>query len=611
MLEDTPHNVLDANLHLTGRAGGFILSATSPVNAPAARPIPLTIILLIAFIVHGPLLLMELPQNSFDTNFHESFASHYAHHWFNPWNTKWYAGFSQTTYPPLPQQWVALFSHVMGLELAYMLVQFIAILLLVVGVYRFSRLWVDERSASYAALGAVFLGSLSMLVYEAGQLSTTSAIPLYLLALPYFHEWTRRAKFGSLLKGLALTFAAAAAHNATLLFGAFLFALPVFALAVMDRNRDGEERSLGGAVSRAVVFAVLSGIGIAAVLLPFWLALLQYPITQIPIPHASRSNYILNPVWGVEYWVIPYGALILALPFIVIRGASDRRLRPLLFAFWISFLLGLGGTTPVGHWLLRRAYDVITMERFSFWATLLALPLVGSLAAELIDRFHRKALVGLTIAAGATCAFAIGWLTFHPINADSPRSVAQTAAFLNRDGHDRYRYITLGFGNKISRLSVLTDADSVDGEWNSERRLPELTQYGAAQLTNSKYFGTAGIDALRAMLKHADKYGLKWVFLRDPYYEPLLVFAGWRKVDNLTQDGVSVWSKDDVPPATPIVSATIPAPWEGLLWGTLPIGSSILALVLVILLPERRTRGRRGILTPFPEPAESALLEAK
>ncbi len=53
-------------------------------------------------------LLMKLPLKSYDTNFHIFFASHYVHHWFDPWNAKWYAGFSQTTYPPLPQQWVAI-----------------------------------------------------------------------------------------------------------------------------------------------------------------------------------------------------------------------------------------------------------------------------------------------------------------------------------------------------------------------------------------------------------------------------------------------------------------------------------------------------------------------
>ena len=134
---------------------------------PASRPIPMLVILLVVLAVHGPLLFMQLPaKTSYDTNFHIFFASHYARHWFDPWNEKWFAGFSQTTYPPLGHQVIALFSYVMGLNMAYALVQFIAVLLVPVGVYRFARLWVDEVSASYAALGGVFIGSLSFLVYS-------------------------------------------------------------------------------------------------------------------------------------------------------------------------------------------------------------------------------------------------------------------------------------------------------------------------------------------------------------------------------------------------------------------------------------------------------------
>ena len=148
------------------------------------RPIPMSLILMTAFVVHLPLLLMKLPLKSYDTNFQIFFASHYVHHWFNPWNAKWYAGFSQTTYPPLPQQWVALISRIIGLDMAYMAVQMAAILLLALGVYRFSKLWVSPHAASFAALASVFLGSESFLVYSAGQLATTSAAPIYLNAHP-------------------------------------------------------------------------------------------------------------------------------------------------------------------------------------------------------------------------------------------------------------------------------------------------------------------------------------------------------------------------------------------------------------------------------------------
>jgi len=268
------------------------------------------------------------------------------------------------------------------------------------------------------------------------------------------------------------------------------------------------------------------------------------------------------------------------------------RLRPLLFGFWVAFLVGLGGTTPVGHLLLGRAFDVLTMERFSYWATLLALPFVGLLAAELVDRYRASAVVGLTTLAALTCAMAVGWATYRPADAEDFK-VDTVASWLNRDGHDQYRYVTLGFGNKIARLAMMTNASSVDGEWNSGRLLPELTHFGAGAVTSSKYFGEPGLDALRAMLMHADHYGLKWVFVRDHYYDPLLSFAGWRQVDSLEDKTISVWGKDGIPPATPVNAPQIPARWEGLMWGILPFGSSLLA-ILVILIPEKKRHERRA-----------------
>jgi hypothetical protein len=246
------------------------------------------------------------------------------------------------------------------------------------------------------------------------------------------------------------------------------------------------------------------------------------------------------------------------------------------------------------------------MERFTYWATLLALPFVGLLAKELIDRFRWRAVTGLTLAAGMTCAGAVAWAVYRPADANDFK-VDDVAAWLNRDGHDRYRYLTLGFGNKISRLAIMTDASSVDGEWNSGRMLPELTAHGAGALTSSKYFGKSGLDALSAMLKHADRYGLKWVFLRDPYYQPLLVFSGWRRVDDLQDRTITVWAKDDVPPAAPISSLQMPPAWQGLLWGTLPLGSSILAM-LVVLIPSRRPVEYEGEVSDRSPAAEPLVL---
>src|SRR6201987_6219989 len=557
-------------------------------NTSYSRPIPLLAIVLVALAVHGPLLLMQLPSGSFDANFHIFLASHYAHHWFNPWNEKWFAGFSQTTYPPLTHQWIALVSTVVGLKMGYMLVQLLAVLLLAAGVFRFARIWVDERAASYAALGSIFLGALSFLVYQAGQLATVSSAALYLNALPYFFEWSEEGSFRSLVKGLAVSLTAAAAHHVTLIFGTVLFAGPVLWVAFLDA-RDGRTKGAAGAVLfRAVVFAVLVVAGVGIVLLPYWMTLIQHPIHQIPIPHDSRSNYLLNSITGINYFVIPYGALIIALPFIVIIGATVRRLRPLLIGFWVTFILGLGGTTPLPRWLLGRAFDVLTFERFAFWATLMAMPMVGLIAVELLERFGAKAAVALSLAAVATVGAALAWLTANPYRPAATADVHPVIAFLNRDGHDSYLYLTLGFGSELAQVSTYTDASSVDGDYNSARLLPEMTHYGSAQLTNSKFYGSAGMASLRAMLAHANRYGLKYIFVHDSYYEPLLTFVGWRKTETFGNGEITAWSKDDVPPAHRIDSDAIPPAWMGLLWGTLPMGVCVLAIFLVLFLPARQ-----------------------
>ena len=563
------------------------------------RPIPVAAIILLALAIHGPLLVMELPANtSYDANLHIFFAAHYAHHWFNPWNEKWFGGFSQTTYPPLTHQWIALLSNIVGLTEAFMLVQLAAVVLLAVAAYRFAQLWVDDRAASYAGVLAVFAGSIAFLVYSAGQLPTTMSAALFFLSLPYLYWWCRTASWRALLIGIALSLAAASAHHVTLIFGAVLFSLPVLGLAWYDARKS--DQSGFPVIVRAVVFAVIAGVGIGVVLLPYWIAIIRHPIEQLPIPHASRSNFLMNWLYGMNYFIVPYGALLLALPFIVIKGASNPRLRILLLAFWVTFLIALGGTTPVPRWIFGRAFEILTYERFTLWATVLALPIVGLLVEGIIDRSPRWGAIGVSTLAVASMALALGWLTWSPFRTNSSLNVDSVISFLNRDGHDQYRYLTLGFGNALSKVGTYANANSIDGEYNSARLLPEMTRYGAAQLTSAKYFGTAGMDSLRAMLQHANHYGLKFIFVHDPFYEPLLVFGGWRQVESYESGEITVWSKDDAVPAHAIPSDSIPTPWEGVLWGILPIGSSILAILFLLFLVEPRP-----IPEVIPVPAET------
>jgi hypothetical protein len=392
----------------------------------------------------------------------------------------------------------------------------------------------------------------------------------------------------------------------------------------MDRKRDNLDSTVGGVVMRAAIYAALSLGGIILVLLPYWIALLHNPIKQMPIPHGSRENFFSQGWLALNYIFVPWGALLLALPFVFAKGLKETRLRPLFFGFWLTMIFALGGTTPLPRMIfgalaavvngltgahVRNPFDILTFERFCFWASLMALPIVALLAVKLVDRYGNKAAFVLGTLGALTMAWAVSWPVYHPIH-DAPFSTSEVVSFLNRDGHDKFRFLTLGFGSKMSEVGINANASSVDGEYNSARLLPEMTQYGSAQLTNSKYYGTNGIESLRAVLKHADQYGLKYIFVRDPYYEPLLAFAGWRKTEVYDRGNVTLWVKDGIPPAHPTPYGTPPTAMEGLLWGTLPIGSSILALVLVLMFPDKK-RTRETIEFPLVENEEPLLREAR
>lgn len=553
----------------------------SAASVPPYRAIPLWLIVLVALAFHGPLLLMQLPSNSFDAHFHMSMAEHYAQHWFDPWNEKSLGGFSQATYPPLLHQWIAIFSHFVGLSYGFMLVMGSMMVLLPVAVYRFAKLWVCERAASYGAFCCIFLGSLAIIGYESGQIGTISATTLFLLAIPSAFQYVLTGARKDLILGLALCCTAAGAHHATMLFGMPFFVLPTIWLALREYRENNPESSVAVPIRRIAAFVSVASAAIFMELLPYFLAVLKDPIEQKPIPHLSRANFLLLPHWGLHYWLMPVGPIALALPYILYKGVDDQRLRPLLAGFYGALLFGLGGTTPVPKFLLRRVFEILTFERFTYWALLLAMPFVGLLVMYLVDRFRERAAVPLVITVVVHASLAVAWNVYFPLIGD-PVNVDAVIKFLNEPGHDHYRYLTLGFGNAMSKIACYTDAPSIDGEYNSGRTLPEMTRYGSAQLSSSKYYGDQGMLALSAMLRHAQRYGLRYIFSADEYYEPMLTFGGWRQIESYNHGQITVWVNPAIPYAAPIPSPLRPPRWQGIMWGTLPVGISLLTMMIAL-----------------------------
>ena len=79
------------------------------------------------------------------------------------------------------------------------------------------------------------------------------------------------------------------------------FAGPVLWIAVSDYRSEHPERSAAAPIRRIAWFGVLGAVGIGVVLLPYFVILLEDPIKQIAIPHLSRANFLLEPIWCLHY----------------------------------------------------------------------------------------------------------------------------------------------------------------------------------------------------------------------------------------------------------------------------------------------------------------------
>ena len=166
--------------------------------------------------------------------------------------------------------------------------------------------------------------------------------------------------------------------------------------------------------------------------------------------------------------------------------------------------------------------------------------------------------------------------------------MAPIVKFLNEPGRDQYRYLTLGYANAMSKIACYTEAPSVDGEYNSARTIPELTKHGVAQLSSAKFYHSEGMLALSEMLRHARRYGLRYVFVHDSYYDPILTFAGWRQIDSFNQGETTVWTTIGIPKATTIPSPLRPPRWQGIMWGTVPFGTSLVTIALAFFFSKKK-----------------------
>ncbi|QXP60259.1 hypothetical protein [Olleya sp. HaHaR_3_96] len=560
--------------------------------------------ILLGLAFHGSAIFFTL-ETTYDALIHLFFADHYANSWFEPWNYEWYTGFTVQSYPPLVHQTIGLFSLVGGLKFGMFSVALIAIVLFITGAYRFSLMMTGNKTvAGYATALAVFSSSFVETLHIFGQLPSIIGVSVLMHALPEIYLWLKTGKLWYLATSLSLIAVTVTSHHVTPIFGMIFFIFPLIGMVIMDVSREQVStmkevtfkiflNSFFKLFKRIVSFGMLSLVLIVGCIFPYWLNSKANPITQVPIPHGSRDNFLEITSSGLVFFLIPWGVLLVVLPYIFYRYYSKRYL---FFGLSITIctILGTGGTTPVPLKMLgETAFNILTLDRFTLWASILSIPMLGEFAYRFVEGdlkaliqskfgaiYHR--IIG-GILAGLFVFMVIFTMSLNYFRPSQPQKIKMLPIvnFLNQDDHDKWRFLTLGFGDQMAWLSAQTDAMTVDGNYHSARRLPELTTRPIERLENSKFKGVAGIGSLQQFLTTPEKYNLKYIFSNDKFYDPILYFCGWQRLRQL-ENGIMVWERLNIPPVSAILPKEDVAKWVKIMWGIIPFLTVLVAFVLNI-----------------------------
>jgi len=550
-----------------------------------------------------PFIFFKTQRLAYDTYSHIFFADHYRQTWWSLWEPRWYLGFSVASYPPLVHQLIALLSWPINALIAFFAPQpepypgafrwaseeaaYVVILVGVLCAYpfamrRFARLFVGEGAARWAGALTIGLSALSLTAWSFGQLPTLAATLIILLALERGGKFLLGGEGWALGQAVLLAGLAGATHH-----GVFLWVPFAGGAVVVRALQQRRNQSLSSILTRTCVWGLGSGLLIAATLWPF-LAWSRGQSLQTPIDHASRYNFFQQPQALFFFFWPVYGALLLTLPFALWFAGRMRRLQALGVIWGILFVLSLGGTTPLPRWFFGTSWEWLTYDRFGLWASLTLLPIIGAV----FQYMSRPSATARSILSFFLCvAFGLaqisGWFTLLTHAQPEAIELMPIITFLNAPAQQPYRYLTLGFGDQLVKLSTLTSNGTLDGTYHTARTLPELRASGLGALDGAVW-NPQGVWALQPYLGHPERYGVRWVFSNHTDYEPILRATGWQFRAYVSS--VQAWEHPEVRP----VSSAPPGPdlLAAVWWGSAPC----LLLLLVLfsaLWPMREVWGTR------------------
>jgi len=506
------------------------------------------------------------------------FASHYQRKWFDSWEPKWYTGFSVMSYPPLAHQILAIFSYLIGLESAYVMITILLAVMMPLGVYKFSKVFVSDEAARYASLISVFLPSIIQSIYNWGQYPMLFSIVATLFTTNSINRYLKEGGLIPFIKSICLCEVTISAHHLTGIAFTQLLLFVVFFTRILKRDSN-----LKSNIKRFFLFLGTELLFSVIIIYPFLFGL---NIQNVHIPHPTTFNYFYNKELFNLFFLNMYGFILLLIPitFFIILNKND--LRPLFILSTFFLILGFGGTTPLPRIVFGENWLGLTYGKFSSFAGISFLPLLGLVCIFLNKRRDGKSFLVIFFILSILFASWVGNKSMYlPRSKEVP--IDQLVGFLDRGEHWRWRYLTLGFGSyDFARLSILSNATTLDGYYYRGRNIPVLADSGVGYLGAAKFFDN-GLFTLKEILENASEYCLKFVLCNDRYYEPLLKETGFTLVPE-KYDSVTIWSKKDMKMLNidEIVNNNHVPDLSEYLWGIVPIlwliGSLLPTLISLI-----------------------------
>ncbi len=547
----------------------------------------LKISLAVSLALNSSFIIAARYRLSYDAYVHMFFADHYRQSWWSLWEPRWYLGFSVVSYPPLVHQVMGLIARLVGVEIAFVVVLLTIVTTLPLAIYSFARIFYGARVASYAAIAASIAPSLYLTAYTFGQLPTLAGLWFALFGLAVLAGYLRSGRLIDLGLTIGLMAVTAAAHHGTLLF------IPWGGGAVVLHVFLNEHLNWKILLRRLLTWCTASGASVLVVIWPFWQWWMGQSM-QTPIDHLSRHNYLLDTgALTMFFWPV-YGPLLVVLAWTVLAGLSQSKNNKktvrvhlgLVALVLVLFILGLGGTTPLPRLLFGAQWEWLTYDRFALWASIALLPIAG----EIVVWWRRWSGKRLPAARGwviggvllLTSLFAVRSALMASILPIQPEQVdiQPLADYLARGRRAEWRYLTFGFGDQITRLSLLTTATTLDGSYHTARELPILRNSGIGQI-DTIYWMANGLKSLDTILNQASADGVRWGFVNLPAYRYPLAQHGWVWRQTLS-NGVEVWENPTAIRAaltSTINPGTLPA---RISWGILPITALVITSILAL-----------------------------